>query len=107
MTLLDTTALQELIGDRPERVRQFLYQFLESTATDMRQVDDALQRQDGARLKELGHRIKSPAAMVGALAFAALCHDLEVDAGEGAYAVVAQMHVMLDELASEVRRRFA
>ena len=74
---IDLSVLSELLDQDQEKVRQFAQVFLQSTHEGLRELDAALVRGDLALTRELGHRIKASALIVGALGMAQLCQDLE------------------------------
>ena len=72
--------LAELLENDAHRMHDFLLRFLDSSAHDLGQIEQALVHEDFASLGRLGHHARSPASMVGADGFAALCTELETHA---------------------------
>ena len=104
--LFDMAMLAQTFGNKPEKMRKYALMFLDSARDSLAEVDEALGRSDRKRLAELGHRIKSSARAVGAMSFAELCLALErlkPDAPpQEAQAIVAQMHLMLERLKTQI-----
>ena len=101
--IIDFTVLAELVGDNKLKMREFALKFLASARKDLVEVEAALERKDLASLGALGHHIKSPARMTGAMGFADLCQILEgygKDGGsmEQIQGVVSQMRPLLDRI---------
>ncbi|MGI4719992.1 MAG: CHASE domain-containing protein [Janthinobacterium lividum] len=91
-------------GDR-ERMRKYAFLFLSSAREALAGIDVALARGDMAAAAAAAHRIKSSARAVGALAFAAVCEDLEGQEGRPAQAraLAARLRAQL----ARVERAFA
>ncbi len=75
--VIDLTILAKLLSYDPAKVRKFAFKFLQSTQGGFDEIEDCLAKGDVARVRELGHRIKSAARTVGALGMAELCERLE------------------------------
>jgi len=104
--LFDLRALAQTFGNKPEKMRKYANMFIDSAQDGLREVQQALDAGDLARLSELGHRIKSSARAVGAMSFAELCLALEhlapTDSVDRARAVVVQMQPLLDRLREHI-----
>ncbi|KQV90835.1 hypothetical protein ASD15_01840 [Massilia sp. Root351] len=75
--VVDLSVLAQLLGYNPQKIRKFAFKFLQTTQDGFEEIDSALARGDVARVRELGHRIKSSARTVGALGMAEICLALE------------------------------
>jgi CheY-like chemotaxis protein/HPt (histidine-containing phosphotransfer) domain-containing protein len=75
--VIDLSILAQLLGYNPQKIRKFAFKFLQTTQDGFDEIDSALARDDVARVRELGHRIKSSARTVGALGMAEICLALE------------------------------
>ncbi|NVM75627.1 PAS domain S-box-containing protein [Duganella sp. SG902] len=75
--VIDLSILAKLLGYHPHKVRKFAFKFLQNTQDGLNQMEAALQRGDLAAVRELGHRLKSPARTVGALGMGELLLELE------------------------------
>jgi PAS domain S-box-containing protein len=75
--VIDLSILAQLLGYNPQKIRKFAFKFLQTTQDGFDEIDSALARGDVARVRELGHRIKSSARTVGALGMAEICLALE------------------------------
>lgn len=108
MPPIDLSVLSDLLDQDQEKVSQFALVFLQSTRDGLSELDAALARGDLALMRELGHRIKASAQIVGALGIAQLCQDLEnlpesdieadlAPAATPAGAIVGQLHALLTQ----------
>ncbi len=75
--IIDLSILAKLLSYNQDKVRKFAFKFLETTQDGFNDIDTALKTGDIARVRELGHRIKSSARTVGAIGLADLCLALE------------------------------
>jgi len=106
--IIDFTVLAELVGGNKAKMREFALKFLASARQDMAEVEAALERKDLAALCALGHHIKSPASMAGALGFAHLCQALEHSGDvEQARGIVSQLRPLLDRIGEQVDKELA
>ncbi len=105
---IDFGVLAELVGADRENMRTMAHRFMDSTRQDMEKVKAALQRNDLAELRALGHHIKAPAAMVGAAAFAESCRALEEhpDDMEKARELVGRMSGLLAQIEAQIKAEF-
>ena len=78
--LLDAAALLEITGGDRELSAAILRDFLDSTATDLARIEDALASGDADEVRRQAHRVKGAARTVGAREVAALAERLESDA---------------------------
>jgi two-component system, sensor histidine kinase and response regulator len=106
--LIDFSALEEMTGGKREKVRELAFKFLAITKEDLDKLDIALERRDVLQVRDLGHHIKSPAAMIGAMGFAGLCRALETvqDDLDGAYDLVNRMRSQLAQLEVQIEHEF-
>jgi len=105
--LVDFSALEELMGGKQDKVCELALKFSRTTRADLEKLDDALEQQDAAQVRELGHHIKSPAAMIGAMSFADLCRTLENigdDLG-GAHELVRQLWEQLAVIEEQIEKK--
>ncbi len=93
-------------GDR-ERMRKYAFMFLSTTRDALAEIDVALTKSDLAGAAAVAHRIKSSARAVGALAFAAVCEDLEGQGGRPAQAraLAARLRAQLARIERDVTAR--
>nr|WP_315395428.1 PAS domain S-box protein [uncultured Duganella sp.] len=75
--VIDLSILAKLLGYHPHKVRKFAFKFLQNSQDVITRMEAALKRGELAEVRELGHRLKSPARTVGALGMAALLRELE------------------------------
>ena len=99
---IDLSNLSELLEHDQQKVQQLALVFLRSTRDGLGELDAALASGDIALMRDLGHRIKASAQIVGALGMAQLCEDLEqlpvtdiAAEKASAGAIVAQLHALL------------
>jgi PAS domain S-box-containing protein len=75
--VIDLTVLAKLLSYNQDKVRKFAFKFLQTTQDGFDEMEAALAAGDIARVRELGHRIKSSARTVGAMGLGELCLRLE------------------------------
>ena len=106
---LDLTGLLDMFGHDRAKVTKLLHRFVESSNAGLAEMQACLASGDVQRMRELGHRIKSAARMVGALPLAAMCERMEklpqTDApGErsAAAALLAQLLALLADASTQI-----
>ena len=110
--VIDLAVLAELVGDDKLKMREFALKFLASVRGDMKEIEAALERNDLAALGALGHHVKSPARMTGAIGFARLSQELENYGKSGgnveqAQEIISQMHAVLDRINERIEKDLA
>ncbi|WP_229219144.1 PAS domain S-box protein [Duganella sp. BJB1802] len=105
--VIDLSILAKLLGYHPHKVRKFAFKFLHNAQDGLAQMERALQKGDLAGVRELGHRLKSPARTVGALGMGELMLQLEQLPAEGmperaAAAILAQLWVLLEQITEQI-----
>lgn len=106
--IIDLTVLAELVGDNKLKMREFALKFLASARKDMAEIESALERKDLASLGALGHHIKSPARMAGAIRFANLCQALEDSENvEQARNITSQLRLLLERIKEYIDKNLA
>jgi HPt (histidine-containing phosphotransfer) domain-containing protein len=88
--IIDLSVLAQLLGYHPQKIRKFAFKFLHTTKDGFDEIETVMKTGNLARVRELGHRIKSAARTVGALGMAELCEDLENLPQEEAGAIQAR-----------------
>lgn len=83
---IDLNILAKMVGNDPEKIGKFAKKFLDSARQSLLEIEAARSAQDLPALCALGHRLKSSARTVGALAFGETCHALEGLKHEGSLA---------------------
>jgi two-component system sensor histidine kinase/response regulator len=97
--VIDLSVLAKLLGYHPHKVRKFAFKFLQNTQEGLTQVESALKRGDIAAVRELGHRLKSPARTVGAMGMGELLLEMEqLPTDGGAEALMARARALLAQL---------
>ena len=97
--IIDLAVLAELVGNDRKRIREFALRFIESVRGDITRIEAALESRDMAALGTLGHHVKAPARMVGAMGFASLCQALEHSKDvEEARGIVSQLRPLLERI---------
>ncbi|KQQ47429.1 histidine kinase [Duganella sp. Leaf126] len=76
--VIDLSILAKLLGYHPEKVRKFAFKFLHNAQEGLSAMEAAIRRGDLAQVRELGHRLKSPARTVGALGMGDMLASLEL-----------------------------
>ncbi|OEZ97851.1 PAS domain S-box protein [Duganella sp. HH101] len=87
--VIDLSILAKLLGYHPHKVRKFAFKFLQNTQEGLTKMERALQRGDLVQVRELGHRLKSPARTVGALGMGELMLEIEQLPADGPHAQTA------------------
>jgi len=104
--LIDLTVLAKSIGHDPAILQEFARKFLHNAQQGLAEIQDALDKGDMTKLAALGHRNKSPARTVGAMAYAELCLALEKFklGGDPAQArdILSKMQSMLAQINEEI-----
>jgi len=108
--VIDLSILAKLLGYHPHKVRKFAFKFLQNTQDGLSQLEQALQRGDLARVRELGHRLKSPARTVGALGMGELMLEIEQlpadvppeRSAQRAQAILAQLWPLLEQITEQI-----
>lgn len=109
--IIDLAVLAELMGNDRKKIREFALRFIESARIGIAKIEAALENKDMAALGALGHHVKSPARMVGAMGFANLCQALEhsKDSGdvEQARGIVSQLRPLLERIKEHIDKNLA
>jgi PAS domain S-box-containing protein len=108
--VIDLSILAKLLGYHPHKVRKFAFKFLQNTQDGLNQMEAALQRGDLTSVRELGHRLKSPARTVGALGMGELLLEMEQlpvtesDAGNRQHArtVLQKLWPLLERITEQI-----
>jgi two-component system sensor histidine kinase/response regulator len=107
--IIDLSILAKLLSYNQDKVRKFAFKFLETTQDGSNDIDTALKSGDIARVRELGHRIKSSARTVGAIGLAELCLALEklpvtnpAEEAAQAHAIAVQLWPLLDLVTEQI-----
>ena len=79
-SILDTRVLADLVGEEPELLEEFLFDFRNSAEEAAAQIRNAANGGDWETVGSVAHRLKSSSRAMGALALAECCQQLE-DAG--------------------------
>jgi CheY-like chemotaxis protein/signal transduction histidine kinase len=106
---IDWSVLTKSSGSRPERIERYAKMFVDLTPETLAELDAALAEADLKKLRDLGHRLKSSAKLVGALPLAAACESLEylgLDATlDQAREKVTHIALMFESAAAEINER--
>ncbi len=106
VALVDLSVLAKMLGSDPAKIHKFALKFLSSARLGLEEIEAAINQQNLPMIAALGHRNKSPARTVGALAYAELCQSLEQfkNGGEveSAIQIMGRMNVMLEKIALEI-----
>ena len=72
------------IGENtPQMVHEVITLFLETAPVLLRDIREAIEQEDSARLTQAAHTLKSSSAQLGAMTFSELCKTLEKTARHG------------------------
>jgi HPt (histidine-containing phosphotransfer) domain-containing protein len=97
-SVIDLSILADVIGDDPAKLHKFAHKFVETSRSALAELRDCLAAGDLARIRELGHRVKSAARIVGALGMGDLCERLEKLPAQDSAAELAQAHALIDQI---------
>lgn len=103
-TPIDLSVLIRMVGDDLADQRRWLNKFLDRARTTVAEIDAAHALGETPRVGELGHRLKSPARSVGALALGELCQALEEAGKAGDGELVETLIPRLGPLVAELSR---
>ncbi|NYE61974.1 PAS domain S-box-containing protein [Duganella sp. 1224] len=108
--VIDLSILAKLLGYHPHKVRKFAFKFLQNAQDGLNQMEAALRRGDLSLLRDLGHKLKSPARTVGALGMGELLLQLEqlpadasdADNQQRAQALLQQLWPLLEQITEQI-----
>jgi CheY-like chemotaxis protein/HPt (histidine-containing phosphotransfer) domain-containing protein len=106
--VIDLSILAKLLGYHPHKVRKFAFKFLQNSQDVITRMEAALRRGDMTTLRDLSHRLKSPARTVGALGMGELLRELEelpLDDPAGAaraQALLAELWPLLEKITEQI-----
>jgi PAS domain S-box-containing protein len=108
--VIDLSILAKLLGYHPHKVRKFAFKFLQNTQDGLNQMEAALRRGDLVTLRDLGHKLKSPARTVGALGMGELLLQLEklpadgsdADNQQRAQALLETLWPLLEQITEQI-----
>lgn len=89
---------------RPDPVAQILTSFLDSSATYIGAIQQAMVHQDAAALFHAAHALKSSSAMIGAMGLSSILKDLESMSHQGNVAGVQTRMAELDTVYEAVKQ---
>ncbi|MBI5610458.1 MAG: response regulator [Deltaproteobacteria bacterium] len=104
---LDLSVLIGRVGDDPARLSKYAGLFVKTARTTLNEMGAAAATADLATLNALGHRLKSPAYMVGAMRFGALCEQLEYLSEPAAMDVATERVAQLQALLRRVEEQLS
>ena len=92
--------LMEIIGDDPESLKDIIESFLEDSPKLLDSIDEGVATKDETLVERSSHTLKSNSRLFQAENFALQCQDIEKDAQESDWDVIA-------EKAQKLRQNFA
>lgn len=109
--LIDLTSLKKMMGSDPAKIKKFAFKFVQSAKQSLSEIEEMLKQENMVALAALGHRTKSPARTVGAMAFADMCQALEKfkEGGDIAEArqLVEKMRALLERIVDHINKEYA
>ena len=102
--VIDLSILAGVIGDDPAKLHKFAHKFVDSTRLALAELYECLAGEDVARIRELGHRLKSAARIVGALGMGDLCERLEKLPDQEPQAGLAQARELIERIGPLLER---
>lgn len=103
-SIIDLSVLAAVIGDDPAKLHKFAHKFVDTGRLALAELYECLAGADIARIRELGHRVKSSARIVGALAMGDLCERLEKLPVQDTQAELAEARELVDRIAALLDR---
>lgn len=103
-SVIDLSILAAVIGDDPAKLDKFAHKFVDSTRMALAELYECLAGEDMARIRELGHRVKSAARIVGALGMGDLCERLEKLPVQDPRAELAQARELVERIGPLLER---
>ena len=106
--VIDLSILAKLLGYHPHKVRKFAFKFLQNSQDVITRMEAALKRGDMTTLRDLSHRLRSPARTVGALGMGELLLELEelpIDdpaSAAKAQALLADLWPLLEKITEQI-----
>ena len=114
--VLDLASLANTAGGDTERMRKYVFLFLDTARENLAGIETALAGGDLTHTASLAHQLKSAARAIGAASFGAICEDLEAQprraprlgaAGTAqARALAARLRALLIRIEREVSTQF-
>lgn len=99
--IIDLSYLNQIAFDDPVKVRKFALIFLESAHETMAEMDKAFIKDDAASISQQGHKLKSAARAIGAIALAEKCEIIEK---AGKVDDIVTIQKLLPELAADLHK---
>jgi two-component system, sensor histidine kinase and response regulator len=103
---VDLSILSRTVGDDPQKLRRYADLFVSTMRDSIDELEAALGHENLPMLADLGHRLKSSSAMVGAHGLARLCESLEGcrrdETIDEARAIVTRIPILLGHVSAEI-----
>ena len=107
--IIDLNILATQLKHNPDKIRKYIALFLQTAQETLAEIECALVKNSYEPLGSLGHRLKTPARIVGAMRFGNLCQELEAFEAGGdpskAYALVTELHQLLEQISERVHEK--
>jgi CheY-like chemotaxis protein len=111
LTIWDSSALRQMVGDNPALQQRLLAKFLVNAYAQVADIGAAGQTPNMGRVADVAHTLKSAARTVGALALGELCQQIETSGRAGdapsCLALVARLTDALALAAEQIRAALA
>ncbi len=105
---ISLSVLAALVDNDPETMSHLLRIFLDNALSTVAELQQAQAARDVARMKALGHRLKSSARAVGAVPLADACYSIEqLEACADGDQLIDALPAMLDALRRDLQQRHA
>jgi signal transduction histidine kinase/DNA-binding response OmpR family regulator len=106
-SIVDITVLENLIGDNPATVNEFLTDYLTFARHLAVEMHAAVDAGDPQQIGFIAHKLKSSSRSVGALALGDLCAGIENSAKTGDMTAIAQGMAQFDVSLAKVEAKIA
>jgi HPt (histidine-containing phosphotransfer) domain-containing protein len=100
--VLDLKLVQEVCGNSPEMLREFVHTIRESFRTQIPEMHRALESQHIHAIGQAGHKMKSSASIIGAQSLLAACTRIETVASNSDVTELLALRKLFDQEAQRV-----
>jgi signal transduction histidine kinase/HPt (histidine-containing phosphotransfer) domain-containing protein len=95
-TVLNLQLVQEVCGNSPEMLREFMLTLGESFRSQIPELNRALESRDMEAVRQASHKMKSSASIIGAQSLLAVCTRMETVATSGDGAELPALHQLFN-----------
>ena len=100
---IDPAVLRAVVGDDPAMIREIVADFVPAARTGIDEIRAAAASAVAERVRLSSHKLKGSSGLVGAVALAELCAELEAAGRAGDWQLIGELVPRLDRLMQEVQ----